>query len=432
MRILKTTQTYYPYLSKGGPPAKVKGIATALVRRGHEVTVLTADLGETDDGDAGRQWRHERTKGEWGWEWQAAGVKAIYLKTLTNYRATTISPRVLPFSMRQVADFDVVHVYGLYDLLGSVVARFCRRRGIPYVLEPLGMFQPKVRSLQKKRLYHALIGDALFRGAAVLIATSEHERQELIRGGIAVEKIVLRRNGLDLNEFTSLPARGALRDQLGVPEHERLVLFVGRVSFIKGLDVLVQGFAEIAASQRDVSLVIAGPDDEDGCRREIMGLVEKLHLEKKVIFTGPLYGQEKLQALADADVFVLPSQYESFGNAAAEAIVCGLPVLVTDGCGIAPLIAGRAGLVVQCSPEGLSDGLFRMLNDDRLLAQLRSGATAVARELSWDEPVTEMERIYAALKNRELRRTNGDVENAALEAGVADLNSAIANRKSEV
>jgi glycosyltransferase involved in cell wall biosynthesis len=113
--------------------------------------------------------------------------------------------------------------------------------------------------------------------------------------------------------------------------------------------------------------------------------------------TGPLYAQEKLQALADADLFVLPSRYESFGNAAAEAIACGVPILITDGCGIAPLVDGRAGLVVSCSIEGVRDGFCRLLDDDELLRQLRAGATEFARELSWDEPVEQMERIYSSL-----------------------------------
>lgn len=399
MRILKTTQTYYPYLSKGGPPAKVKGIARALARRGHDVTVLTADLGDTDGAFDEGDWRRERTRGDWGWEWQNDGVKAIYLKTLTNYRATTISPRVLKFCLSQLTDFDVVHLYGLYDLIGPVVARFCRGRGIPYVLEPLGMFSPKVRSLQKKRVYHALIGDSLFRNAAAVITASETERQELIDGGIAQERIVLRRNGLDLDEFQSLPERGAFRANLGIGEHEPLILFLGRLSFIKGLDVLVRAFGEVSQTHRDARLVIAGPDDEDGCRVEILRLVDKLKLGRSVSFPGPLYGDQKLRALADADLFVLPSQYESFGNAAAEAIACRLPVLVTDGCGIARLLDGRAGLVVQCSVESLRDGLDRLLKggktDDSLLAQLRAGAVNVARELSWDEPVAEMERVYA-------------------------------------
>jgi glycosyltransferase involved in cell wall biosynthesis len=391
MRILKTTQTYYPYLSKGGPPMKIRGIAAALARRGHEVTVLTADLGETDGASDANGWK--RMNGEWGGEGDRDGVKAIYLAALANYRATTINRHLLSFCRRRLGEFDVVHVYGLYDLFGPVVAQFCRRRGVPYVVEPLGMFQPRVRSRQKKRLYHALMGGALLRGAAVIIATSETERVELIGGGIAAERIVLRRNGLDLGEFKSLPARGAFRATLGINKKEPLVLFIGRLSFIKGLDVLVQAFAEIA---RDARLVIAGPDDKDGCRERVASLVEELKLNGRVIIHGPLYGIEKHQALIDADLFVLPSRYESFGNAAAEAIACGTPVLVSDGCGIAPLLDGAA-LVVPCAIDGLRDAMNRFLAEDPLAACLRGACASVAQGLSWDAPVQTMEHIYSSL-----------------------------------
>ena len=404
MRILKTTQTYYPYLHLGGPPAKVRGIARELVRRGHEVTVLTAYLGEADSAVNLGSW--EKQKGDWGWESRHDAVEAIYLPTVANYRATTMNPRVLNFCARRLADYDVVHIFGLYDTVGSVTAWCCRRRGVPYVLEPLGMFGPKVRSQQKKRVYQRLVGNALFKGAAMVIATSEHERQELITGGIAEEKVVLRRNGLDLDEFHSLPARGALRAKLCLADNERLVLFLGRLSFIKGLDVLVRAFADVAATRGDVRLVIAGPDDEDGCREEVLRLVEKLKVEHRVSFPGPLYGDQKLQALADADLFVLSSQYESFGNAAAEAIACGVPVLVTKGCGIAPLIDQRAGLVVECTQEGLQAGLRRLLGDDALLEAFGLGCASVAQGLSWAEPVEQMERIYSSLiATRNLSRT---------------------------
>jgi glycosyltransferase involved in cell wall biosynthesis len=396
MRILKTTQTYYPYLSKGGPPLKVRGIARGLARRGHEVTVLTADLGEANDGAAGRKWQDERTKSEWGWEWQEESVKAIYLKTLANYRATTISPRVWEYCRRQLSDFELVHVYGLYELVGAVVARFCRRRGIPYIVEPLGMFGPKVRSLRKKRIYHSLIGDSLLNGAAAVIATSETESEELAAGGIPREKITLRRNGLDLVEFRALPKRGAARTKLGIGESEQLVLFIGRLSYIKGLDFLVRAFAEIAKTNSGARLLIVGPDDGDGCREELLELVARLDLTRSITFTGPLYGAEKLEALAVADFFVLPSQYESFGNAAAEAIACDLPVLVTRGCGIAPLIHERAGLVVDCSVEGLKAGMLKMLDGPSAM-NWRTGCAAVARGLSWDEPVEQMEMIYSSV-----------------------------------
>ena len=395
MRVLKTTQTYYPHLSKGGPPVKVRGIAAALVRLGHEVTVLTADLGEPAGTFDVGNWKRERNA--WGWESRHDGVEAIYLSTLTNYRATTVNPRIASFCARRLRDYDVVHVYGLYDLIGSVVAWFSRRRGIPYVLEPLGMFGPKVRSQQKKRLYGRLVGDALFEGAAAIVAASEAERTELIEGGIKGEKIVLRRNGLNLNEFKTLPARGAFRAKHGLSEKELLILFLGRLSFIKGLDLLLQAFSRIESEAR---LIIAGPDDEDGCAPKIRVLIEELQLGERVSLIGPMYDGEKLQAFVDTDVFVLPSRYESFGNAAAESVACGTPVLVTDRCGIAPLVDARAGLVVACEREGLSEGMNRLLGDRSLRTRLQEGCAGVARNLSWDEPVGVMESLYASVITR--------------------------------
>jgi glycosyltransferase involved in cell wall biosynthesis len=403
MRILKTTQTYYPYLSKGGPPVKVRGIAKALARRGHQVTVLTACFNDAQpDVPLNAPTRLSRSG---SWIAQDKDVEAVYLSTLVNYRAVTINPRVVSFCLKRLRDFEVVHIYGLYDLLGSVVAWFCRRRGIPYVLEPLGMFGPKIRSQKKKRLYRRLVGNALFRGAAAVIATSETERAELIEGGIAKAKIVFRRNGLDLGEFETLPPRGAFRAKLGLSEQQPLIFFLGRLSFIKGLDLLVQAFSQIDS---EATLVIAGPDDEDGCAQTIHGLIDQLQLGDRVILTGPLYGSEKLQAFVDADVFVLPSRYESFGNAAAESLACGTPVLVTDKCGIAPLVDGRSGLVVACEVEGLREGMEQLLADEMFLAQLRESCAGMARNLSWEEPVSMMEGLYESLvgsaeKNCELR-----------------------------
>ena len=399
MRILKTTQTYYPYLSKGGPPLKVRGLANGLVRRGHEVTVLTADLGEAEGfSDIGNG--IARKQSEWGWESHLDGVHAIYLTTLANYRATTINLRLTSFCTKYLRDYDVVHVYGLYDLIGATVAWFSRRRGVPYVLEPLGMFGSKIRSQHKKRLYKQVVGNTLIEGAEGVIATSEREREELIAGGIPAGKVILRRNGIDLNEFQVLPERGAFRAKAGISENERLVLFLGRLSFIKGLDLLVQAWSEIKTEAR---LVIAGPDDDDGCLQRVQGLINELNLEDRVILAGALYGSDKLQALVDADFLVLPSRYESFGNAAAESIASGTPVLVTDQCGIATLVKNVGGLEVECNIESLRQGMSRLIHDESLLLTLRDGCALVGRNLSWDTPVEEMESLYKKIADCGLR-----------------------------
>jgi glycosyltransferase involved in cell wall biosynthesis len=229
------------------------------------------------------------------------------------------------------------------------------------------------------------VGRRLLQGAARIVATSEHERAELLGAGIPADKLVLRRNGLDLSEFTNLPERGAFRTRTGVGDGP-LVLFLGRISFVKGLDLLVEALAGLPVS---ALLAIVGPDDRDGCLDAI-----RKRAGQRVRLLGPLYGRERLEALVDADIFVLPSRYESFGNAAAEAIACGAPVLVTDQCGIAPLVKDRVGVVVPCTVEGIRDGLTRLLSDAGLRQALRSRCREVARELSWDEPVAIMESIY--------------------------------------
>src|SRR5207249_11611966 len=84
----------------------------------------------------------------------------------------------------RLQNFDLVHSFGLYDLLGPPVAAASRKRGLPYVLEPIGMFVPIVRSLWLKRMYHAIWGGRLLDGARAVVATSEREAEELVAGGV--------------------------------------------------------------------------------------------------------------------------------------------------------------------------------------------------------------------------------------------------------
>src|SRR5262249_58702201 len=125
----------------------------------------------------------------------AGGIQSIYLPTWFRYRALTWNPAVGRYCRARLKQFDVVHIFGVYDVLGPAVARSCRKQGIPYGVEPIGMFVPIVRNVTLKRVYHALWGRRMLGGAAAVVATSEQEAEELGAGGIARDKIVLRRNG---------------------------------------------------------------------------------------------------------------------------------------------------------------------------------------------------------------------------------------------
>jgi glycosyltransferase involved in cell wall biosynthesis len=394
MRILNVTETYAPFLEFGGPPVKVKALARGLAERGHEVTVLTADWGfERRRGDA-KLTAAERSP--FGWKQTEDGVTAIYLSTWLKYRTATWNPAVKRFCRSRVAEFDVAHIYGLYDFLGPAVAAACAKRNIPYVLEPIGMYVPMVRSVALKRIYHAVYGRAMIAGASAVVATSEQEVRELAEGGIPPGKIQVRRNGVEVP--AAWPGRGEFRKRYKIADGANVILFLGRLSSKKSPELLLEAFALLRGQnvRDDLQLVFAGPDD-DGMQERLARAAEQRGLTPDVHFTGPIFGDDKWSAYCDADVFVLPSQNENFGNAAAEAAAAGTPVVVTENCGIASLLGEVAGLVVPHDPQAVAGAVRRVISDEGLRARLKEGCRHISAQLGWEEPVREMETLYNSL-----------------------------------
>jgi glycosyltransferase involved in cell wall biosynthesis len=389
MRVLSVVQFYFPFQDRGGPIVKVRSLAKGLMKRGHQVTVLTADLGLR--GVNGFGGKIERCK--WGWRWVDEGVEAIYLPTRGHYRAFTFNPGILGFSASSIENFDIVHFYGLYDLLGPATGYFCRRQKVPYVVEPMGMYRPIDRSLRFKRLWHGTLGKALLQKAARVIATSDIEREELLEGGIPEAKLAIRYNGIDLSSCTPLPPRGSFRSRWKIPPGQPLILFLSRLIPRKGADILIEAFARTCPESG--YLAIAGPEGEAGYRAYLEKRARESGAEARILFTGPLYDEDKKAALADADVFALPSRYENFGNAVAEAVASGVPVIVTNSCGIHSLVADRAGLVIAPDEEELADALRRLIYDGNLHRRLKAGCAVVVDQLSWDRLTEQMEGYYA-------------------------------------
>jgi glycosyltransferase involved in cell wall biosynthesis len=388
MRILNVAQTYFPYVAEGGRPAKVRALSRTLAEHGHSVTVLSTNLGLSEWSSTVCSVRETAM----GLQSTENGVVAIYLPTLARYRVLTINPRVIRFCRVHLSQFDLVHFYGLYDLLGPVVSHFSRRKGIPYVIEPMGMYLPIDRSIAMKIIWHRTIGSAFWRDAARVIVTSELEREELLEAGVPQAKIAIRYNGIDSDLTMITRVKGSFRSRWGISEEEPVVLFLSRLIPRKGADLLIGAFAR--ACPLFGRLVIAGPEGEAGYRAQLEECARTSGVAGRVLFTGPVYGEEKSSLLADADIFVLPSQYENFGNVAAEAMAYGVPVIITPFCGICSLVDGRAGLVVVPEKDALTLALKRLLQDKLLYARLKEGCREVTSQLSWDHLTGQMEGYY--------------------------------------
>ena len=360
----------------GGPPRVVQAISERLQERGHDVSVLTVNYGDSlGPGSNG-----------------VGDVDVVYLRPFYRYRTFTLAPGVIPYCVNRLREFDLVHIYGLYELLGPSVAMFCRRWAIPYLVEPLGMNRPMLRNVPFKRVYQRVLGRRLLGRASRVIATSDHERSMLEEDGVPAGNISVRRNGVDLAEFDSLPPRGSFRERNGIRPDDKVILFVGRLASVKSLELVLEAMAKLPDAS--VRLVMAGPEESDGYRQFLEETAADLQIGARLLFTGPMYGRDKLEALVDADVFVLPSRSENFGNAAVEAMACSRPVIVTEGCGVAPYVGGKAGLVVRHDADDLKGALEAILGDDELAKRYASEGPAVARQLSWDEPVSQMETLY--------------------------------------
>lgn len=400
MRILNVTQSYAPFFEFGGPPEKVRALSEGLAQLGHDVTVLTADWG--------LERRLSELPGEppaenspFGKKRQVHGVKAIYLANWLHYRAASWNPALPRYLRARLQNFDVVHIFGLYDLLGPRTAAAARKLNIPYVVEPIGMFVPIVRSLFLKRAYHQFLGGEMLQYAAAIIATAEQEKSELIAGGISTERIVLRRNGVTVP--SSLPPRGAFRASLKIPTDARLILFLGRLSQKKSPDLLLEAFAQLPPFSPPAHLAFVGPDESSMLAR-LHQTAARLNLSSRVHFSGPLSGEAKWSAYRDADIFVLPSQNENFGNTAAESVAAGTPVVVTDQCGIAPLLDGVAGISVRHSASSLAQTMAGLFNNPAQYAQLKNGCASAVQRLDWGLPTREMDSLYRKLAGLAMSR----------------------------
>ncbi len=246
-----------------------------------------------------------------------------------------------------------------------------------------------------KRLYEMLFENRNLRRASGLIYTAEGERNAVEFLHLPPPAFIVP-NGLHLSEFSSDKVGRGFRSRHGL-EGRELVLWLGRLHPVKGLDLLCRAFAAVSARRPHASLVLVGPDTVN-YQASLQRLVNELGISSRVIFTGMLQGSEKLAALNEADLFVLPSHTENFGLAAAEAMAMGCPVIVSHGVKIAPeIVAAGAGRAVASDSDKLSGAISDLLSDRDGRRAMAAAARALAGRFDWSAVVGRLEDAYQAM-----------------------------------
>jgi len=291
---------------------------------------------------------------------------------------------IRPTLRRAMGGTDIVHIHALWEEVQHQAACLARQLGVPYLIRTCGMLDPwsLKQSAWQKRLYLAFRLRKDLNAAASLHFTTDAERSLTMPLRLRPPSII-EPNGIELSEFAQLPPPGRFRARWPSLSGCPIVLFMSRVHPKKGLDLLIPAFGRMCAAQargetanRGTMLVIAGPDAQ-GHQANLERLVVELRLQERVVFTGMLNGAERIEALVDADLFVLSSYQENFGNVVIEAAAAGRPVVVSDQVNLCDeVLAAGIGGVVPASVEPLAAELARWMND----APLRAAAGTRGRE----------------------------------------------------
>jgi len=380
MKILMVAPRFSPR-SGGGGYVITKNLIKALEKRGHDIGVFTSDY----EFDINEAYKDINQNGKHVWIMPFKTIKTIasmhITKSHSDWRAGVFTE-----------DVDIIHMQSARTWQNVVAYSQARKYGIPYVVDAHG-FPIQGTWLYKLVLkaFDIMFANKIVRNASMCIAETETGKKEYLRAGVKEDRIRIIPCPYDLSIFDNLPERGKWRNRHNVPSGAKIIGFLGGLDKIKGLDFLTKTFANVCQEKDDI-LVLAGTDM--GFKKELEVLIKDLRIEDKVIFTGYIYGRDKLEFLVDCDVCVFPSRAEQgLPFAALESMMCGTPIIVTSGTGAAEDVSRMGcGQVVKFGDEEELGLAIKLASNDKI--GVKNGQKYIRANLSMDVNVKKYEEVY--------------------------------------
>ncbi|WP_405288809.1 glycosyltransferase [Methanobrevibacter sp.] len=396
MKILHVAHFFYPCLSAGGVVNASYQIASKQ-SEDNDVKVISSDSCK------------ERLKFPNGrYDVDVDGIKVDYFRNLSNgFKLKTMldTPLAAPFKIRNdIKGYDIIHIHEHRQTLAIFASYFARKNNIPYVVQAHGSVLPFFQKEGLKNIFDKVFGFKILHNASCVFALTEVEKEQYLKMGVDEDKIEIVPLGINLDEYENLPDYGKFRSKFNIGENDKLILFVGRIHEIKGLGLLIDSFNDLInqhnenhsledISSSSIKLAIVGPDD--GYLVKLEDKIKEYSLEDNVIITGPLYKEEKQEALVDCDLFVMPSKYESFTTSGLEAMACSKPLVLTKNNHIHDWVDGNVGLACDDNKDSLREAIEKVLFDEDLsLIFARNGQKLIKEKYNWDIINDQILEIY--------------------------------------
>jgi glycosyltransferase involved in cell wall biosynthesis len=365
---------------RGGPSAVVHALARAQVEAGHQVAVLTTDQGV-------RRGQRPVDLGE--------GVTVDRLKVVGTDRLA-YAPGFARVARERLRASDVVHVHSIFTNPVHVALREARAAGVPVVLRPCGLLhQYSLRHSRWPKWFYLRVWGRMVRRACTAWHYTSEDESFASWPWDQSPRFVLP-NGIEPDEFAvdRGQARAAVRQALPELGDSPYVLFLGRLHPKKRLDLLVQAF--LAGAPSHFKLVVAGPDDYGLWDAVAARLLLNPPAAERVQRVGTVTGREKVNLLAGASLFALPSEHENFGIAALEALAAGTPVLLSPHVDLAlAVVADHQGYTAPLEAEAWRERLAEVLADLPALEKMAEPSRRWVREhYAWDQLARELVQQY--------------------------------------
>ena len=384
MHILHITPYYAPAYSFGGVVRMVEGLAQAQLGRGHQVTVLTTNALSLNNRYTGKL------------DLVQNGIRVIrcpnLIHALRRYNVDT------PFSMSAIAkdimrNVDIVHLHEFRTVENLLVTPISSKQNKPIVLSPHGTLTYDTGRSWLKSVWDKILSPRIASSIQHIVALAQAELDDAKvtwEQFSSTPNFSIVPNGVELGDYDNLPDGTSFREKYQLGD-ANIVLFMGRLHQRKGVDVLARAFKK--ANLPNTKLVIAGPDEG------MLSTLEAL-ADDTVILTGYLSGEERLSALASADVFALPAIGEGLSMAVLEAMASGLPVLLSHGCNLPEVAGAHAGYVIDVDEQELILALEKLFSDPEKLQQMGHNAQNLIRQkFTWEIVAQQMDDVYSTYFN---------------------------------
>ena len=383
MNILQVTPAFYPSMFYGGGPTVAYEISQNMTKLGHNVVVYT-----TNAFDKTMVMKNDYIK--------LNNVDVYYFKNISNYLSYKYK-LFLPIEMmnklkNDINNFDIIHIHDTRTFPTIMTNYFSNKFKIPQIIQLHGTLTSITKDKFKmKYLFDKIFLKSIIDNSRKIIVLNDSVKDKCISKGISETKISVIPNGVNLSKYRNPLLKGKFKEKYNIDDNKNIILYLGRIHESKKINLLIKSIKLLQKEDKNILLIIAGPDD--GYLNDIKNMINKYELTNNVLITGIISENEKISAFIDSDVFVTPCFY-GFPLTFLEAMACGLPIVTTIAGDYINGNNNIMGYVTEDNYVSIKKGISDILYDDDIKFFFKKNALKNIENYDWKNITKNLISLY--------------------------------------